>query len=140
MDIQELRKLFRKRIPAAYKDLEEASLLPESEAKRFKIQKANECIETGAQILMTCANDLRGKDELILWHRVENLPLQSTALILYGKSDKKHTHNVASLESIAVKRLHEILVTKSAERKNNETEFKQNIAERIRARNSKLGE
>lgn len=138
MELQELKKLFRKQIPAAYKDLEEAALMPEGEAKRLKMQRANDCIEKAKKILIDCSDKLNFKDELILWQRAENLPLEYIAVVLYGVADKRRVHNVNALESLAYKRLHKILIARNEKIEVHKDEIKQSIEERIRARDLKV--
>lgn len=138
MQLEELKKLFRKQVPAAYKDLEEAALMPEGEAKRLKMQRANDCIEGAMKILLDCSDKMNFKDELILWYRAENLPLERTALILYGEFDKRRVHNVTALEAFAYKRLHKILIARNEEVVAHKNEIKQSIEERIRARDLKI--
>lgn len=138
MELKELRDLYRKKIPAAYKELEMAALLPESEAKRLKIQRANTCIENAMKILIECSGKLNFKDELILWQRAENLPLKNIALFLYGVADKHRINNVASLETLAFKRFHKILVAKNEEMALQKHEIRASIEERKRTRDLKM--
>lgn len=134
----ELKRLFKRQIPAAYNSLEESVVMPESEAKQFKVQKAWECINKGYEIILLCGNELRGIDEMLLFHRVENVPMNKTALILYGTSDKRAIHNAISLESHVFKRLYKCLTAQEAAQQVEEEKVRQSMAERLKEREKRL--
>lgn len=80
--------------------------MPEGEVKRYKISAAIEVIEKAQDILTSCWDELRFKDELILAHRVENVSVELTAQILYEYAHvepKRAIHNLQALEGIAYK-------------------------------------
>ena len=139
MTVAELRRLFKKQIPAAYQSLQEAATMPESEAKRYKVQKALEHINKGYEILAKCEGHLRGVDELMLYQRVENISIEKTALVLYGKADKKSIHNAIALEGHVFKRLYKCLTAQEATQQAETEKVRQSMAERLKAREERLG-
>ncbi|MGA3676000.1 hypothetical protein [Lysinibacillus agricola] len=80
MTLDELKRLFKKQIPAAYESLKEAETMPEGEVKRYKISAAIEVIEKAQEILASCWDELKFRDELILAHRLDNVPRERTAM------------------------------------------------------------
>ncbi|RIJ64153.1 hypothetical protein [Rummeliibacillus sp. POC4] len=61
MSEQELKKLFKKIVPAAYQSLKEAESLPEGEVKQYKVETASERILKAFKILEQCESVLNNK-------------------------------------------------------------------------------
>lgn len=141
LTLDELKRLFKKQIPAAYESLKEAETMPEGEVKRYKISAAIEVIEKAQDILTSCWDELRFKDELILAHRVENVPVELTAQILYEYAHvepKRAIHNLQALEGIAYKKLYKILCVQKADSAGIEVERRLSMAERLKVREQRM--
>jgi len=141
LTLDELKRLFKKQIPAAYESLKEAETMPEGEVKRYKISAAIEVIEKAQDILESCCDELNFKDELILAHRVENVPVELTAKILYDYAhveSKRAIHNLQALEGIAYKKMHKILCTQKANSVGLKVEREQSMSNRLKAREQRM--
>ncbi|MBD8025558.1 hypothetical protein H9636_02690 [Ureibacillus sp. Re31] len=138
MTEQELKYLFKKQIPAAHKSLQEAYLMPEGEAKRYKIEAAMKHIEKGHEILEKCFGKWNFKDELILIHKLENFPIERTASIFYGESDPNAIKKLKALENFAYKRLYKCLTTLEATQEAEDAKIRQSMSERLKARQQRV--
>lgn len=138
MTEQELKKLFRKLIPNAYKSLQEAASMQESEAKRYKVSAALKTIDRAQEILTSCWGELRFKDELILTQRAENVPRPVTAHIFYGSAEKNDIKKIIALEDWAFKRLNRLLSAQQSAEVDLQQETNESIAERLKAREQRL--
>ncbi|WP_375199988.1 hypothetical protein [Bacillus sp. RS11] len=141
MTLDELKRLFKKQIPAAYESLKEAEAMPEGEVKRYKISAAIDVIEKAQDLLASCWGELKFKDELILAHRVENVPVELTAKILYDYAhveSKRAIHNLQALEGVAYKKLYKILCTQKANSVGLKVEREQSMANRLKAREQRM--
>lgn len=141
MTLDELKRLFKKQIPAAYESLKEAEAMPEGEVKRYKISAAIEVIEKAQGILESCCTDLKFKDELILAHRAENVPRERTAMIFFDYVDTEPTRaikNLKALEDLAYKRLLKLLNDQEVHSQDVSNTSQQSMADRLKAREERM--
>ncbi|QPQ29983.1 hypothetical protein [Lysinibacillus sp. JNUCC 51] len=141
MTLDELKRLFRKQIPAAYESLKEAEAMPEGEVKRYKISSAIEVIERAQDILDSCGDDLKFKDELILAHRAENVPRERTAVIFFDYVNIEPTRaikNLKALENLAYKRLLKLLNNQEVHIEDVSNTSQQSMVDRLKAREQRM--
>lgn len=141
MTLDELKRLFNKQIPAAYESLKEAETMPDGEVRRYKISAAIEVIEKAQDILESCCNDLKFKDELILAHRAENVPRERTAMIFFDYVDTEPTRaikNLKALEDLAYKRLLKLLNDQEVHSQDVSNTSQQSMADRLKAREERM--
>lgn len=141
MTLEELKRLFKKQIPAAYDSLKEAEVMPEGEVKRYKVSAALQTIEQAQELLTSCWDKLRFKDGLILAHRSENVPQECTARILYDYAyiePERAIHNLQALEGISYKKLYKILSVQENDLEHLEAERQRSMAERLKAREQRI--
>lgn len=141
MTLDELKRLFKKQIPAAYESLKEAEAMPEGEVKRYKISAAIEVIEKAQGILESCCTDLKFKDELILAHRVENVPRERTAMIFFDYVNTEPTRaikNLKALENLAYKRLLKLLNDQEVYLEDISNTSQQSMVDRLKAREQRM--
>lgn len=141
MTLDELKRLFKKQIPAAYESLKEAEAMPEGEVKRYKISAAIEVIEKAQGILESCCTDLKFKDELILAHRVENVPRERTAMIFFDYVNTEPTRaikNLKALENLAYKRLLKLLNDQEVYLEDISNTSQQSMVDRLKAREQRV--
>lgn len=141
MTLDELKRLFKKQIPAAYESLKEAESMPDGEVRRYKISAAIDVIEKAQDILESCCNDLKFKDELILTHRAENVPRERTAMIFFDYVDTEPTRaikNLKALEDLAYKRLLKLLNDQEVHSQDVSNTSQQSMADRLKAREERM--
>ncbi|WGT39048.1 hypothetical protein QH639_25255 [Lysinibacillus sp. 1 U-2021] len=141
MTLDELKRLFKKQIPAAYESLKEAEAMPEGEVKRYKISAAIEVIEKAQGILESYCTDLKFKDELILAHRVENVPRERTAMIFFDYVNTEPTRaikNLKALEDLAYKKLLNLLNNQEICSEDLSNTTQQSMADRLKAREQRM--
>lgn len=141
MTLDELKRLFKKQIPAAYESLREAGTMPEGEVKRYKTSAAIEVIEKAQGILENCCTDLKFKDELILAHRVENVPRERTAMIFFdyvNTEPQRAIKNLKALENLAYKRLLKLLKDQEVHLEDISNTSQQSMANRLKAREQRM--
>ncbi|UNT55109.1 hypothetical protein [Lysinibacillus capsici] len=141
MTLDELKRLFKKQIPVAYESLKEAEAMPEGEVKRYKISAAIEVIEKAQGILESCCTDLKFKDELILAHRVENVPRERTAMIFFDYVNTEPTRaikNLKALENLAYKRLLKLLNDQEVYLEDISNTSQQSMVDRLKAREQRM--
>ncbi|MFM9535509.1 hypothetical protein [Lysinibacillus sp. IITD104] len=141
MTLDELKRFFKKQIPAAYESLKEAETMPEGEVKRYKISAAIEVIEKAQGILESCCTDLKFKDELILAHRVENVPRERTAMIFFDYVNTEPTRaikNLKALEDLAYKKLLNLLNNQEICSEDLSNTTQQSMADRLKAREQRM--
>lgn len=141
LTLDELKRLFKKQIPAAYESLRKAETMPEGEVKRYKTSAAIEVIEKAQGILESCCNDLKFKDELILAHRIENVPRERTAMIFFDYVNTEPTRaikNLKALENLVYKRLLKLLNDKEVCSEELSNTTLQNMADRLKAREERM--
>lgn len=141
MTLDELKRLFKKQIPAAYESLKEAGAMPEGEVKRYKISAAIEVIEKAQDILSSCWDELKFKDELILAHRLDNVPRERTAVIFFDYVDTEPTRaikNLKALENLAYKRLLKLLNDQEVRLEDVSNTSQQSMADRLKAREQRM--
>ncbi|MGE8037949.1 hypothetical protein [Lysinibacillus sp. NPDC093692] len=139
MTLDELKRLFKKQIPAAYESLKEAETMPEGEVKRYKISAAIEVIEKAQDILESCCDELNFKDELILAHRTENVPRERTAMIFFdyvNTEPSRAIKNLKALEDLAYKRLLKLLNDQEVHLQ--DVSNQQSMADRLKAREERM--
>ncbi|WP_427107961.1 hypothetical protein [Lysinibacillus xylanilyticus] len=115
--------------------------MPEGEVKRYKISAAIDVIEKAQDILTSCWDELKFKDELILAHKVENVPVELTAQILYDYAHvepKRAIHNLQALEGVAYKKLYKILCAQKANSVGLKVERQQSMEDRLKAREQRM--
>ncbi|UDK95244.1 hypothetical protein EYB33_02790 [Lysinibacillus sphaericus] len=138
MTLDELKRLFKKQIPAAYESLKEAEAMPEGEVKRYKTLAAIEVIEKAQGILESCWDELNFRDELILAHRLENVPRERTAMVFYDyvqNEPMRAVKNLKALENLAYKKLHKLLNSQEVRSKDLS---KEKMADRLKAREQRM--
>ncbi|MFJ7840342.1 hypothetical protein ACIQXG_12855 [Lysinibacillus sphaericus] len=138
MTLDELKRLFKKQIPAAYESLKEAEAMPEGEVKRYKTLAAFEVIEKAQGILESCWDELNFRDELILAHRLENVPRERTAMVFYDyvqNEPMRAIKNLKALENLAYKKLHKLLNSQEVRSKDLS---KEKMADRLKAREQRM--
>lgn len=138
MTLDELKRLFKKQIPAAYESLKEAEAMPEGEVKRYKTLAAIEVIEKAQGILESCWDELNFRDELILAHRLENVPRERTAMVFYDyvqNEPMRAIKNLKALENLAYKKLHKLLNSQEVRSKDLS---KEKMADRLKAREQRM--
>lgn len=141
LTLDELKRFFKKQIPAAYESLKEAETMPEGEVKRYKISAAIEVIEKAQGILESCCTDLKFKDELILAHRVENVPRERTAMIFFDYVNTEPTRaikNLKALEDLAYKKLLNLLNNQEICSEDLSNTTQQSMADRLKAREQRM--
>ena len=141
LTLDELKRLFKKQIPAAYESLKEAETLPDGEVRRYKISAAIEVIQKAQDILESCCNDLKFKDELILAHRAENVPRERTAMIFFDYVNTEPTRaikNLKALENLAYKRLLKLLNNQEVHLVDVSNTSQQSMADRLKAREERM--
>jgi len=141
LTLDELKRLFKKQIPAAYESLKEAESMPDGEVRRYKISAAIDVIEKAQDILESCCNDLKFKDELILTHRAENVPRERTAMIFFDYVDTEPTRaikNLKALEDLAYKRLLKLLNDQEVHSQDVSNTSQQSMADRLKAREERM--
>lgn len=141
MTLAELKRLFKKRIPAAYESLKEAEAMPEGEVKRYKISAAIEVIEKAQDVLSSCWDELKFKDELILVHRLDNVPRERTAMVFYDYVQTEPTraiNNLKALEDLAYKKMHKLLSSQEVNSENISNKRQQSMADRLKAREERM--
>ncbi|MFW7189935.1 hypothetical protein [Lysinibacillus sp. BNK-21] len=141
MTLDELKRLFKKQIPVAYESLREAETMPEGEVKRYKTSAAIEVIEKAQGILESCCNDLKFKDELILAHRIENVPRERTAMIFFdyvNTEPQRAIKNLKALENLAYKRLLKLLNDQEVHLEDVSNTSQQSMADRLKAREQRM--
>lgn len=141
MTLDELKRLLKKQIPAAYESLKEAEAMPEGEVKRYKISAAIEVIEKAQGILESCCTDLKFKDELILAHRIENVPRERTAMIFFdyvNTEPQRAIKNLKALENLAYKRLLKLLNNQKVHLKDVSNTSQQSMVDRLKAREQRM--
>ncbi|MEQ6050183.1 hypothetical protein U2I53_14130 [Lysinibacillus capsici] len=141
MTLDELKRLFKKQIPAAYESLREAETIQEGEVKRYKTSAAIEVIEKAQGILESCCTDLKFKDELILAHRVENVPRERTAMIFFdyvNTEPQRAIKNLKALENLAYKRLLKLLNDQEVHLEDVSNTSQQSMADRLKAREQRM--
>ncbi len=141
MTLDELKRLFKKQIPVAYESLKEAEAMPEGEVKRYKISAAIEVIEKAQGILESCCTDLKFKDELILAHRIENVPRERTAMIFFdyvNTEPQRAIKNLKALENLAYKRLLKLLNNQKVHLKDVSNTSQQSMVDRLKAREQRM--
>lgn len=141
MTLDELKRLFKKQIPAAYESLKEAESMPEGEVKRYKVSAALQTIGQAQELLTSCWDKLRFKDGLILTHKSENVPQEYTARILYDYAHvepERAIHNLQALEGIAYKKLYKILSALENDSEQLEAKRQQSMEERLKAREQRI--
>lgn len=141
LTLDELKRFFKKQIPAAYESLKEAETMPEGEVKRYKISAAIEVIEKAQGILESCCTDLKFKDELILAHRVENVPRERTAMIFFDYVNTEPTRaikNLKALEDLAYKKLLNLLNNQEICSEDLSNTPQQSMADRLKAREQRM--
>ncbi len=141
LTLDELKRFFKKQIPAAYESLREAKTMPEGEVKRYKISAAIEVIEKAQDILESCSSDLKSKDELILAHRAENVPRERTAMIFFDYVNTEPTRaikNLKALEDLAYKRLLNLLNNQEICSEDLLNTTQQSMADRLKAREQRM--
>jgi len=141
LTLDELKRLLKKQIPAAYESLKEAEAMPEGEVKRYKISAAIEVIEKAQGILESCCTDLKFKDELILAHRIENVPRERTAMIFFdyvNTEPQRAIKNLKALENLAYKRLLKLLNNQKVHLKDVSNTSQQSMVDRLKAREQRM--
>lgn len=141
MTLGELKRLFKKQIPAAYESLKEAEVMPEGEVKRYKISAAIEVIEKAQDVLSSCWDELKFKDELILVHRLDNVPRERTAMVFYDYVQTEPTraiNNLKALEDLAYKKMHKLLSSQEVNSENISNKRQQSMADRLKAREERM--
>ncbi|MDM5246207.1 hypothetical protein [Lysinibacillus sp. G4S2] len=141
MTLDELKRLFKKQIPAAYESLKEAETMPEGEVKRYKISAAIEVIEKAQDILSSCWDELKFKDELILAHRLDNVPRERTAMIFFDYVNTEPTRaikNLKALENLAYKRLIKLLNDQEVHLEDVSNTSQQSMADRLKAKEQRM--
>ncbi|MFJ6207337.1 hypothetical protein [Lysinibacillus sp. NPDC092081] len=141
MTLDELKRLFKKQIPAAYESLKEAEAMPKGEVKRYKISAAIEVIEMAQEVLASCWDELKFKDELILVHRLENVPRERTAMIFFDYVNTEPTRaikNLKALENLAYKRLLKLLNDQEIRLEDVSNTSQQSMADRLKAREQRM--
>ncbi|MGA3600771.1 MULTISPECIES: hypothetical protein [Lysinibacillus] len=141
MTLDELKRLFKKQIPAAYESLKEAETMPEGEVKRYKISAAIEVIEKAQDVLSSCWDELKFKDELILVHRLDNVPRERTAMVFYDYVQTEPTraiNNLKALEDLAYKKMHKLLSSQEVNSENISNKRQQSMADRLKAREERM--
>ncbi|WP_068985155.1 hypothetical protein [Lysinibacillus xylanilyticus] len=141
MTLDELKRLFKKQIPAAYESLKEAETMPEGEVKRYKISAAIEVIEKAQDLLASCWDELKFKDELILAHRLDNVPRERTAMVFYDYVQTEPTraiNNLKALEDLAYKKLHKLLNSQEVRSEDLSNTTQQSMVDRLKAREQRM--
>lgn len=141
MTLDELKRLFKKQIPAAYESLKEAEAMPGGEVKRYKTLAAIEVIEKAQGILENCWDELNFRDELILAHRVENVSRERTAMVFYDyvqNEPMRAIKNLKALENLAYKKLHKLLNSQEVLSEDLSNTTQQSMAERLKAREQRM--
>lgn len=141
MTLDELKRLFKKQIPAAYESLKEAEAMPEGEVKRYKTLAAIEVIEKAQGILESCWDELNFRDELILAHRLENVPRERTAMVFYDYvqiEPIRAIKNLKALENLAYKKLHKLLNSLEVHSEDLSNTTQQSMADRLKAREQRM--
>ena len=141
MTLDELKRLFKKQIPATYESLKEAEAMPEGEVKRYKISTAIEVIEKAQDVLASCWDELKFKDELILVHRLENVPRERTAMVFFDYVNTEPTRamkNLKALENLAYKRLLKLLNGQEVRLEDVSNISQQSMADRLKAREQRM--
>lgn len=141
MTLEELKRLFKKQIPAAYESLKEAEAMPDGEVRRYKISAAIEVIENASDILASCWDELKFRDELILAHRLDNVPRERTAMIFYDYVQTEPIRaikNLKALENLAYKKLHKLLNSQEVRLEDLSNITQQSMADRLKAREERM--
>lgn len=141
MTLDELKRLFKKQIPAAYESLREAETMPEGEVKRYKTSAAIEVIEKAQDLLASCWDGLKFKDELILAHRLDNVPRERTAMIFFdyvNTEPSRAIKNLKALENLAYKRLLKLLNNQEICSEDLSNTTQQSMADRLKAREQRM--
>lgn len=115
--------------------------MPDGEVRRYKISAAIDVIEKAQDILESCCNDLKFKDELILTHRAENVPRERTAMIFFDYVDTEPTRaikNLKALEDLAYKRLLKLLNDQEVHSQDVSNTSQQSMADRLKAREERM--
>ncbi|WP_369354299.1 hypothetical protein [Lysinibacillus capsici] len=115
--------------------------MPEGEVKRYKIFAAIEVIEKARGILESCCTDLKFKDELILAHRIENVPRERTAMIFFdyvNTEPQRAIKNLKALENLAYKRLLKLLNNQKVHLKDVSNTSQQSMVDRLKAREQRM--
>lgn len=141
LTLDELKRLFKKQIPAAYESLKEAEAMPEGEVKRYKISAAIEVIEKAQDMLASCWDELKFKDELILAHRLDNVPRKRTAMVFYDYVQTEPTraiNNLKALEDLAYKKMHKLLSSQEVNSEDISNKRQQSMVDRLKAREQRM--
>lgn len=141
MTLEELKRLFKKQIPAAYESLKEAEVMPDGEVRRYKISAAIEVIENASDILASCWDELKFRDELILAHRLDNVPRERTAMIFYDYVQTEPIRaikNLKALENLAYKKLYKLLNSQEVRLEDLSNITQQSMADRLKAREERM--
>lgn len=141
MTLEELKRLFKKQIPAAYESLKEAEAMPDGEVRRYKISAAIEVIENASDILASCWDELKFRDELILAHRLDNVPRERTAMIFYDYVQTEPIRaikNLKALENLAYKKLYKLLNSQEVRLEDLSNITQQSMADRLKAREERM--
>lgn len=141
MTLEELKRLFKKQIPAAYESLKEAEAMPDGEVRRYKISAAIEVIENASDILASCWDELKFRDELILAHRLDNVPRERTAMIFYDYVQTEPIRaikNLKALENLAYKKLYKLLNSQKVRLEDLSNITQQSMADRLKAREERM--
>lgn len=112
--------------------------MPEGEVKRYKTLAAIEVIEKAQGILESCWDELNFRDELILAHRLENVPRERTAMVFYDyvqNEPMRAIKNLKALENLAYKKLHKLLNSQEVRSKDLS---KEKMADRLKAREQRM--
>jgi len=141
LTLEELKRLFKKQIPAAYESLKEAEAMPDGEVRRYKISAAIEVIENASDILASCWDELKFRDELILAHRLDNVPRERTAMIFYDYVQTEPIRaikNLKALENLAYKKLYKLLNSQKVRLEDLSNITQQSMADRLKAREERM--
>lgn len=132
MSEEELKNLFEKIIPSAYRSLNEAKMLPDGEIKHYKVEKAYDRISQAFEVVDKCESVLNIKYSICFYKLAEGQSYEDVQSYLVEMGQGKDS--LRSIFNRGIKAMSRFLT----EQKELELNTAISLEERIKARRQRM--